>query len=146
MLIIYRQQIINHVYYLTKTFAFYIYRQKQILLGHWPSQIKRLKNTKKHKSDKTLKPIINHNIYSFTVSGHQTVPVPEECPTKETLPEQPYPHLFPQAIQPHHDHDLGRRGVAGPGGPARVGDHLGGHGYFGVLDVSASQPSISGPN
>ena len=49
-------QAVDHVYYLTRTYAYYIYRQKQILLGHWKLD----KATSKH-----LKKNPKNNIISF---------------------------------------------------------------------------------
>ena len=34
---LYGQRVILHVHYMTRTYAYYLYRQKQILLGFWPS-------------------------------------------------------------------------------------------------------------
>ena len=37
MLDLHGQPLLDHIMYLTRTYAYYIYRQKQIILGHWKS-------------------------------------------------------------------------------------------------------------
>ena len=48
------QPAIDHVYYLTKTYVNYIYRQKQILLGLWTCDNFQTKYNKRHDNAKNL--------------------------------------------------------------------------------------------
>ena len=59
------QSVINHIYYLTRTYAYYIYRQKQILLGFWSTDNLQSKkhSIPRHKNN----PQANTN--SYLVSG-----------------------------------------------------------------------------
>ena len=47
ILTIHGQPLFDHIMYLTRTFAYYMYRQKQILLGHWKSDSLVAKKSKK---------------------------------------------------------------------------------------------------
>ena len=53
------QQAFDHIMYLTRTYAYYIYRQKQILLGFWksdnfkPKKIKKQTNGNSDNNDHT---------------------------------------------------------------------------------------------
>ena len=46
------QQVIDHIYYLTRTYAYYLFRQKQIFLGLW--QNNNLKQIKSMRRDKNM--------------------------------------------------------------------------------------------
>jgi hypothetical protein len=48
------QPAIDHVYYLTRTYVYYIYRQKQILLGLWTCDNFQTKNNKRHDKHPTI--------------------------------------------------------------------------------------------
>ena len=48
------QPAISHVYYLTRTYVYYIYRQKQILLGLWTCDNFQTKYNKRHDNAKNL--------------------------------------------------------------------------------------------
>ena len=48
------QPYIHHVYYLVRTFVYYLYRQKQILLGFWTSDNSSIKKGKWFRKNKSI--------------------------------------------------------------------------------------------
>ena len=70
---IFGQQAINHVFYLIRTYNYYLYRQMQILLGHWPGDQVKAKKYKKH-DRRNKKPTVKNDLYSSTnfpiIAGH----------------------------------------------------------------------------
>ena len=108
------QQAVDHVYYLTRTYAYYLYRQKQILLGHWTSDNLRTKyNKKKVKSDRQVALVdTNLNIISGNsamdpsalshtqplsyTSTYPTIPMHEQEHALQNIPVVPLlPALLP---------------------------------------------------
>ena len=78
------QQAFDHIMYLTRTYAYYIYRQKQILLGFWKSdnfkikKIKKQANENSHNNGNTNlslisgQPVADDIVHSFPPPGVST--------------------------------------------------------------------------
>ena len=45
-------ELINHIYYLIRTYAYYLYKKKQVLIGNWPGEKLRLLCKKSAKGKK----------------------------------------------------------------------------------------------
>ena len=76
--------IVNHTYYLTRTFAYYMHREKMILLGRWPGDPGRKpKSISKHKTKRFVKndPIYPDKITHCSVAGTSSVPPTVSSPT-----------------------------------------------------------------
>ena len=97
------QHFLNHPSYLTRTFAFYIHREKQILVGKWhgrdlPKQPLLTNNTKNNKTN------------SYSISVHPTFPVcyrtsPEpNVPTLSSDDLSHSPPIPPVQYLPQHSH------------------------------------------
>ena len=91
------QKVVNHVYYLIRTYAYYLYRGRQLLMGYWTSDNL---NTKYHKKRKMKS--INTNISLFP--GNQPNDVTVLCTTDgvtQPLPGPPQPvHLQDPNLYP----------------------------------------------
>ena len=99
------QPAVDHVYYLIRTYAYYLYRQKQIMLGFWTADnitSKRSNKRRKHiTATRTM--ITSHSNYNC-VSGNQT---DDDGPTYQTVyAVQPVPDL------PGHTADYQLAGLA----------------------------------
>ena len=71
------QQAINHVFYLIRTYNYYLYRQMQILLGYWPGDQIKVKKYKKHSKRSKHQTIKNDSYSSFNfpiIAGHPVMP------------------------------------------------------------------------
>ena len=66
------QVILDHVYYLTRTYAYYLHREKLILHGRWPGDFGR------RQTPKDKKPLKFHSDYISSVSGSGDLP-PDLC-------------------------------------------------------------------
>ena len=75
------QQAINHVFYLIRTYNYYIYRQMQILLGYWPGDQIKAKKYKKHSKRSKHQTIKNDSYSSFNfpiIAGHPVMPTSDQ--------------------------------------------------------------------
>ena len=86
-------QFMEHVYYLTRTYTYYVYREKQIILGVWIRVTSASKNSRKDrsKSDQTNPTLFSVNTAAGRLDGQHFLP---------GHPEQP------QRVVRHHDHDF----------------------------------------
>ena len=99
---LYGQEVINHIYYLIRTHAYYLYRRKQILLGSWVGDNKqRSKNKEKNKS-LIISGEANHLQRSSPVP-HQRVRIAGEA----------HHHRQPDTAGQTWDRTIARQGVAG---------------------------------
>ena len=83
------QYIINHTYYLTRTFAYYMHREKMIALGRWPGDPgRKAKLITKNRNNPTT---INYpdQITNFYVAGSTAAPLAMICPTTTTTSSSP---------------------------------------------------------
>ena len=83
------QDIINHTYYLTRTFAYYMHREKMIALGRWPGDPgRKAKLITKNRNKPTT---INYHdqITNFSVAGSTSAPLAMICTTTTTTTSSP---------------------------------------------------------
>ena len=140
------QPFINHLYYLTRTYAYYLYRQKQILLGIWS------KKPDKCFKNKTRAPTNNKQTNNiFLVSGHQNTDYMRE----ESQPTNMNNSFNPSHAQITHlplkeqllsDHAAGWLGGTdvgvAAGAEAGLGDCASWVGSAGVLDRVELAPNL----
>ena len=71
------QQVMDHIMYLTRTFTFYLHKERLILLGRWPG----MTNTSSVPSNQTPTLIDSRDIgSSVQISNHLSVSGPLMCP------------------------------------------------------------------
>ena len=86
------QPLLDHIMYLTRTYAYYIYRQKQIILGHWKSD-----------SILTKKDKNSTNISLITGMARADPTVPSLPPAGLSSPAQ-LPHAVQYSLPGATDH------------------------------------------
>ena len=69
-------EILTHVYYLVRTFAYYMHRAKMISLGRWHGDPGRKPKTAPHKPPATITGNILNNNLIFSVTGTPATPLP----------------------------------------------------------------------
>ena len=78
MWILFGPQFMAHVYYLTRTYAYYVYREKQIMLGVWTGATSASKMSRKNrtetKSDETNPTLFLVNTAAGRLDGQQHPP------------------------------------------------------------------------
>ena len=90
--------VLTHVYYLARTFAYYMHRAKLISLGRWPGDHGKKRNAKSgHKSPKILTKVAMNNLDNiFSVSGPYRDPASQLVLTSSSSvpsPCQQYQHM-----------------------------------------------------
>ena len=97
LLSIYGQPLLDHIYYLTRTFAYYIHRQRQLLLGNWPGD--KMTRQKLYNDKSKTTNLTNSSL----LSG---LPEPEPLPVTAQHSVQQIAGLCPQ--------DLDKSAIFGP--------------------------------
>ena len=92
LLEIYGQPLLEHVCYLTRTFAYYIHREKQISLGRWPGDPGRRRRSVTKIPDLQLLKTVNNTSNPFLITGPGLI-----CPDATTTSDVPVPHFGCQA-------------------------------------------------
>ena len=109
---LYGQRAILHVHYMTRTYAYYLYRQKQILLGFWPSDnpAKSRKNCLRQSQGSGSKKEYEvdnhkHKINTFHVSGPTEHDINPPVPVSTNHVEDQHLPVggLPDSVQ-HHLH------------------------------------------
>ena len=112
------KELFDHVYYLTRTFAYYMHRAKMISLGRWPGdpgrKPKLITHQKKHPKNLIMKNICNqfpNNLTDFSVAGttdhdlpvpvlsHSSLTTQSTANHPHTLPTTPMPGLVTSTVQ-----------------------------------------------
>ena len=94
LLEIHGQVILDHVYYLTRTYAYYIHREKLILHDRWPGDFGR-RQTPKNK--KALKSDNVNSDSNYSLTGSEVIPL-------ETTSQDPYTMTAAVVHQYNLDH------------------------------------------
>ena len=97
------QDIINHIYYLTRTFAYYMHREKLILLGRWPGDPgRKQKLITKQKTDRLTKngALYLDKITHCSVTGSSAAPLAVSCTTASATTTT----STPASVQPQYQH------------------------------------------
>ena len=119
------QKVVNHVYYLIRTYAYYLYRGRQLLMGYWTTDNL---NTKYHKIRKMKSINTNISLFPGNQPNDVTVLVTTDCVT-QPLPGPPQPvhlqdpYLYPVTLiqqqsdcDTHHSDQYSAHGGGGGAG------------------------------